>query len=431
MKISKINIQFNLIKSFGVYTLVNIFHSSIPLLLPFILSSLLLPKDFGILSNINSLFSILVPFIGFSAASAIARQFVKKEINVPIYMGNVFILSLFNSLLFYIIILIFKSWLINIFKINELVIHSICIYALTHNIMEMVFSFWRMQDDVKKYSFFRISKSIIELILSLVLIFYIKDWQGRYYSIIGCNIVFTFIIIFFLISSKQFKIKINLSYLKHIIIFGLPLIPHALSGVLIMYADKLLITNYISIEQNGIYSISFQIGMIISLIQNSFNQAWVPWFFKKIDKDKSMEIRKKLVRYNYLYFVLLMFMLFCLLLLSPLLFTFLGKEYSGGIKFVGLIGFGFVLNGMYKMLVNYIFYFEKNKYIFIVTIVSAVTNILLNFYLIPKFGVVGGAYSFVLTCFIELILTWIVSHQLFPLPWFYFLKSKTSKTVYD
>lgn len=422
MKILTKSSHFNLIKSFGIYTLVNVFNSSIPIILPFILSKVLFPSDFGVLTNINFLFFILVPLIGFSASSAISRQFVKKHIDVPEYMGNVYILGLFNSIIFFLLLMIFKSKIIEVFKVNDFVVNTICIYAFTHNIMEMVFSFWRMQDNIKKYSFFRLGKSILELPLSYLLSLLFHNWEGRYYSILLLNILFVLVISFILIKGGYLKIKVNFYYIKHLFLFGLPLIPHVLSGVIVMYADKLLISNYISINKNGLYSISFQIGMVISLFQNSFNQAWVPWFFKKLSIDSSFSTLKTLVKYNYVYFIFLFLMLIVLFVSSPFIFSFLGSEYEGGEKYVWIIGLGFVFKGMYKMFVNYIFYLEKNNYVFRITFVSATLIILFNLFLIPKYGVIGAAWSFAITCFIELVLTCYISSRMFPLPWFFYMK---------
>ena len=65
---------------------------------------------------------------------------------------------------------------------------------------------------------------------------------------------------------------------------GVPLIPHALGASIIVFSDKIVITNLINIEANGIYSVAFQVALIIGLIQNSFNQAWVPWFYNSLIK---------------------------------------------------------------------------------------------------------------------------------------------------
>ena len=429
MKILILNSRFNLLKSFGVYTFVNVFHSSIPLSLPFILSSILKPEDFGILTNINSLFLVCVPLIGFSASSAISRQFVKKEINIPEYMGNIYILGIVTSTFYFLLIFLFKNKIIENFKVNEIVIYTVCIYAFTHNIIEMIFSFWRMENNLKKYSIFRMSKSLLELPLTFFLVKLVGNWEGRYFTIIGLNLIFATLITIILIYEKKIKINFKLHYMKHLIVYGLPLIPHALSGVVIMYSDKILISNYISVRENGIYSISFQIGMIISLLQNSFNQAWVPWFFKKIENDSNFNTRKTMVKYNYLYFSFLLLMLLLLIFISPFIFSFLGDNYIGGLKVIWIIGLGFVFNGMYKMLVNYIFFLEKNKLIFYITLLTALSNILLNLYLIPKIGIIGSALSFMLSCLIELLLTWFLSNSLFPLPWLFFLKSNNNIEV--
>ncbi len=161
--------------------------------------------------------------------------------------------------------------------------------------------------------------------------------------------------------------------------------------------------------------------MVISLIQNSFNLAWVPWLFAQL-KDGSFNKKKKIVRFTYLYFI---FMIICALVLfytKDLIFSILGKDFNGASQFVLWIALAFAFNGMYKMIVNYLFYSKDTKIIAVMTIITALLNVGLNYVLINKFGIIGAAQATCIAFFIQFILVFFISVRKFPMPWFSSIK---------
>ncbi|PKP18950.1 MAG: polysaccharide biosynthesis protein, partial [Bacteroidetes bacterium HGW-Bacteroidetes-21] len=180
----------------------------------------------------------------------------------------------------------------------------------------------------------------------------------------------------------------------------------------------------ISASETGIYAVGYQVGMIMSLLQSSFNQAWVPWLFGKL-KTNDDQIKLKIVKYTYLYFLLMIICAAVIILLAPLFFkVFIGDSFAAGINFVFYIALGFAVNGMYKMVVNYIFYIKKTYLIAILTVITATTSITLNYVLISRNGAIGAAQSTAITFTLEFILAWVLSASLFKMPWMYFLKKK-------
>ena len=406
------------VKSIGSYTLVNIINKGIPFLLLPVLTNYLTTEDFGLLTNIESLIVIAVALIGINFSSAVTRQFVKKNVELKKYVSTVFRIVLVS---FGIVSILFSSFTQVICEwtaIPKDVLYAISIFALLDNLMEVVLALWRMEDKPFKYGAFRISRTLVEVIITLTFVVGLKyNWQGRFYGLYiagACSGIFA---LFYLVSNKYLNSGFKKIYKTHFLKFGLPLIPHTISGVVIMYSDKLIITKYLGIGENGIYSVAFTIGMAISLLQNSFNQAWVPWLFKKLALGIEAE-KKKLVKITYLYMIGMLIMAFLLWLITPLIYLFLGEDFLEGMSVVAIIGMGFAFNGMYKMMVNYIFYSEKTQVISFITIGVAILNVSLSIYLIQDYGIMGTAYASSISFFVQFIVTWYISNRIFPMPWF-------------
>ncbi len=413
-----------LIKSFSGYTIANLLNASLPFLLLPILTSYLDLKNYGILSNLNSLISILIPLVGINITSAISKQYFNKDIELIVYLTTTIKTILKNSVLFFILIYFLSSWIESITKIPRNYIIAIPFYALFSNLIEVLLTIIRMEEKPILYGVFRIFRTTIELGVTLLLIIYYDyGWAGQFFGLITAGTIGVIISIYCLIKYDflDFKIPFNKSYYKQFLNFGIPLIPHALSGTIILYSDKLIITNLIGVEENGLYSAAFQIGMIISLFQNSFNQAWVPFFYKQLATSFN---KKKIVIITYSYFIVLLLLVFSLWLLTPFIFSFLSNEYQGGMSFVFWIGLGFGFNGMYKMMVNYLFYLELTKIIAFTTFTIALCNIALNILFIQLYGLIGAAIASSISFGLEFLFIWYLSNKYYPMPWFSIFKKK-------
>ncbi len=62
--------------------------------------------------------------------------------------------------------------------------------------------------------------------------------------------------------------------MKSALNYSLPLILHSIGSYIISFSDRFIILYYLDVKQVGIYAVAYQIGMIMSFINNSFNQAW-------------------------------------------------------------------------------------------------------------------------------------------------------------
>lgn len=407
-------------KSIFVYTLSNLFSSALPfILLPF-LTHYLSPKDYGILSNLTGFLAIVMPLVGINFVSAFSRQYYKKEINIKTYVSSgislQFILAIGISSLF----LIFDNYIKELTGIDLFFIRVSGVYCLIFGLSEIILTEWRLENQVWKFAVFRVLRTLVEIGLTFFFILYLgMNYQGRILGIYIAALIGMLIILYLLINKGYFKFSFNKSYIKHILKFGIPLIPHALGASIIVFSDKIIITNFINLEANGIYSVAFQIALIIGLFQNSFNQAWVPWFYESLTKSSNY-IKRKIVRITYTYYLGLILLTVLLIIFTPFIFKILGKEFNVGSDLVAWIAFGFLFNGMYKMVVNYLFYMEKTVIIGCITIASAFLNIILNVILIDFYGLKGAAIATSSTFLFQFVLVWIFAQKYHPMPWFNF-----------
>lgn len=413
-----------LIKSVSVYTFSNIFNSGISFLLLPIFTKYLSPADYGYLSLTYVMVALVAPFIHLAIHSGVQVEYFKLGKNdLPKYVSSGISNCIFSALIFVFILTITAPTLEGWLNYPAIWMSIIPIIAFLQVVPNFLLSIFQIESFPFKYAKYSLSMSLSNMALGLLLVIVFKlNWEGRVISWVATYSVFTIIGVLVLIKKELLKFKISKKYSMSALQFGIPLIPHLIGSVVIDSLDRLFITKMVGVEQLGIYNVGYQVGMVISLIQHSFTLAYTPILFKNL-KSGGQKNKIFIVRISYLFVFGLVVFLGLLWLVSPIFFEYLiDSRFSDGIKFVFWVGLGYLFLGMYKMVTGYIFYLKRTTILGYLSVFNVALNIVLNYYLILKFGALGAAYATVLSYLALFIIVAIISYKLYPMPWFRFTK---------
>lgn len=410
-----------LFKNISFFTFFNVVNSAIPFLLLPILTTYLSPDDYAIIDIFFNISLIATPIVGLSVVQSISRYYF-ENVDLPKFVTTVF-LVLFGSGIIFILISIFITYIAQDFIKSYsfppfIIIVSIC-YVLFSQVSEILLILWRVSYKTVQFGVFRVSKTLLDLGLSVLLIVSFKmGWEGRLIPQFLVSLLFGAVACFLLYRNGFLNIlRIDKAYRKEALSFSLPLVFHTLGGNLIGFSDRFFILFMLGLSEVGIYSVGYQIGMVIALIQNSFNQAWVPFFFGKLKEDNHAE-KVRIVKISYAYFLMILFLVLVFYLLTPFIYKyFIGSAFTTGSTVVLWILLGYAFNGMYKMVANYLFYLKKTKLIAYMTLGSAILNLILNYLLIQKNGILGAAQATTITFFVLFLGVFILSYKNYKMPW--------------
>ena len=417
-------IRSSLFRSSGIYTIASIISASIPFLLIPILTRKLSPIDYGIVSMATILVSIVTPFIGVSAQGAINRRYFDGEQNnFPRYVGNCFILLVISSLVFFIIFLLFNNLISSHTAVPGIWLYAILFTAISQFISLILLTIWQAKVEAFKYGLLQVIQSCLNFGLTLYFIFILNyGWEGRILGQMLAVFFIAILAIIILIKNKFVVFQYNREDIKDALNFGLPLIPHTLGGLLIAFTDRFLITNMIGINETGVYTVAYQIGSVIGLINASFINAYVPWLYAKLNLNNN-KVKVQIVKFTYLYFAILILGAFLSVFLLPWFIGFFaGKSYKAASLYTFWILLGYVFNGMYLMIAGFIFYVKKTSVLSKITLITALCNIPICYVFILYYGTLGAAISMSVIYAITFICTWIFSNRVFKMPWLTFLR---------
>lgn len=417
--------QSKLFKSGGIYTVASIIEKAIPFLLIPVLTRYLSTEDYGVVSMFTVLIGLALPLIGYNGHSAVLRNYFKDDIDIPTYIGNILYILFASSLIAGIGVYFFSDVIASYSKFPKDWLWVVLLVAIGQFAVNIILVNWQAQDRAMKYGVFKILLTLLNLGLAILLIVGMGyGWEGR---VIGKMVAITLFgagALVILWQNQLIRFEIVYEYIKHALSYGVPLIPHVLSGFMITMIDRVFITNMVGISETGIYTVGYQIGMIIGVLAGSFNKAWTPWLFEKLNEG-AQETKKKIVRFTYGYFLIIIGLALILSFLAPWFMEFfVGEAFFSATSYIIWVAIGYAFNGMYMMVTNYIFYKEKTQILAWMTFIAAGFNILLNYFLIGVFGAIGAAQATSITYLMLFITVWILSASIYPMPWFKAIKMK-------
>ncbi|NVO03011.1 MAG: oligosaccharide flippase family protein [Bacteroidetes bacterium] len=415
------------LRSFSVYAGNNILNAAIPFILLPILTSYLSEEEYGTLANVDVLLRITIPFILLGINAAINTAYFRLEKDkLPSFISSGFVVSFFGSIIMFFLFLIFRN---QIKELTGVPMHWLLIVPLLCLMQTVNFVVLILYQSMKKplsYGKFQVSLTLLNFALSLLLIIVFNlGWEGRQIGIFGSFFVFSIIGLFSLYRMGYLTTHISKKYINEILVFGLPLIPHTIAGPVIQMFDRLFIKNYVNLGATGIYTTAFQLASVITMIAVAFNQTWTPHLFEQLSAITEVK-KKKLVKQSYIFILICLLLVLGLFIVTPLIFNlgFINHKFVEAQQYILPISLGAAFGGMYFMVANYIFYEKKTYILAWVTFANAALSICLNIYLVPKYGSMGAAYTFLITNFSIFVSVWILSNRVYPMPWFSFYKTR-------
>lgn len=409
----------NLFKSFSIYVVNNILNAFIPILLLPVLTRHLSTGEYGILSNFQVLITFTLPFIMLAINGAINTAYFRTaREEFPSYVSSAFMLTLIGGGIAALVLLLASPLMGRYLEIPLqwlMIVPLICMFQTVAMVTLVIF---QSRKEPVKYGIYQITMTLTNFSLSILFVAAIGlNWPGRVLGIASSFFVFAIIGLLILRKFRYLTRKISRVHLRDALWFGLPLIPHTISGPVVQMLDRPLIANFVDMDWAGLYTVAFQIGVSVNFAAEAFNKAWIPHLFGTLGEITEAK-KRKLVKQSYLFMLLFLILPVILYFFTPLIFRiFIDPKFHIAQEFVLPISFGAAFAGMYYIVTNYIFYEKKTHILAIITFASAGLSIGMNLLLIPVFGTVGAAYTYLVTNIAIFIAVWILSNRVYPMPW--------------
>ncbi|HEY9168506.1 MAG TPA: lipopolysaccharide biosynthesis protein [Lutibacter sp.] len=351
------------------------------------------PEELG---KIN-LFSVTTNFILLFAYIGIDQAFVRfyyeppEKRSVKYLFSFCFYFSLLAALLSGIIVLIVDNFypIINTIQNNYYILVLLFINTASLVILRYLNLAFRMQQDVKMYTFLGIS-----MIIASKFIYLLIGLKSPTYipALTGTVLIQVLIIPVFFFKKKLLipiqKFKLDKKFSLIILKYGVPLFP----VTLLVWVDNsiapILLKKMLSFEAIGIYSAAVAIVSLINIVQNGFNTYWQAYIYEnyKTQTNQFYRVHKSIT------FVIVIFGLI-LISSQDIIFLILGEKYRSAKEFFPFLLVAPICYTIAETTGLGINISKKTYLNTIPFLFSIIVNLSLAFFLIPFLGISGAAIA--------------------------------------
>lgn len=393
------------------YTIGNLLIKGLAFLSIPIFSNLLSTADYGVFNTYSAYMSLFTVVISLGLPSSIRTAHYDFGERSKEYISCGALLIVMNLALFLALGALCRQAL----ELYGGLKRSLVFLAVLSSFGSALLSYYNshLSMEYKSREFLAISffYSFSSIALSILLICTHRGEAGYYWRALGNTLPMLLVAAYVLFRLwRRERPRVRREYARYGLRFGLPLIPHDLSRIVLSQFDRIMIAQSVGDAQAGLFSFACNLGLPIEVLTTSIDTAWCPWLFERLREGDYARIRRRA-------FDIAMLMSVgasALMLISPELIRLLSAPGYWESRYVAVpIVLSMYFAFLYILPAGVEYYLKKTQYIAAGTMAVAVLNVVLNALCIPRFGYVAAAYTTVVSYALYYLFHTLLSRRLF------------------
>jgi O-antigen/teichoic acid export membrane protein len=361
------------------------------------------PEKFGLLSYALAFVSIFQGIAKLGLDGIVVRDLVQEPEKRDVYLGTSFWLKLLGGVITFLIIVIIL-FIQSIFTSNFFTETNIYILIIAFGIIfqsfEVIDFYYQATVQAKYISIRRIIQLILSSIIKICLVLIGADLI--LFVLVSLFDIISLSIMGWLIYRSQglsnFVRYFDIGIGKKLLRDSLPLLLSSIAVSIYMRIDQVMIKNMLGDREVGLYSAAMRLVEVWYFIPMIITQSVFPAIVSRYN-DKQ-EFYRRLVILSAVMGYLGLFLSIILSLSSYFIIKILyGEKFLDSASVLSILSFiifiSFWMSGVSKRQA-----IDMQKFALFATILSAISNIILNLIFIPLYGVEGAAIVSVLNQFI-------------------------------
>lgn len=355
------------------------------------------PNDYGILSYAVSLTGILSPIATLGIDAILLRDVIRERQQQKILIHTARVLKFCSGILLSFLTVVSVYFFIE--DKNVLTIVTILMVGITINSFNVYKEYIVSVNKMKLIAYAGIISLLISNFFKIGLIF-IKA------SVIWFAIAIVIAQLTNLISLRHFYKQIselqNQYFSKRIAKTLLkdswPLIFTSFTGTLFIYADQILIEFFYNFEKVGLYAAAVKLVLFFTVIPSVLSNMIYPKVIEIHTNNDSNVFLSKMIEIYFYHFLLSVFIISIFFMFGEqFILIFYGENFYDSILILELYSISFIFIFFNPMNNKLLMIYNLQKLMLIRNFIGLFINLVLNYYLIPLFGIVGAVYSTLLS----------------------------------
>ena len=320
-------------------------------------------------------------------------------------------------------------FLIVLYKLDFIIIRPGEKNLLTYAAVTLVVDAWcalpfvrlRLRNESKKFSLLKIVN--VSLLVGLNLWFLSSDSAAPDQVFLANMLANLFFLFYFLPVLLQWRPRWDAGLVRPMVAYSFPVMLTGLAGMTNEMFSRISIDNWLpegfyegqSPEYvQGIFGACYKFAVLMSLVVQAFRMAAEPFFFSRAEQKDSPKVFAKV---NHYFTVVAVFFLMAICFNLNWLRYLVDARYWSGLVIVPWLLLGYLFLGVYYNMTVWFKVTDRTYFGTIITSIGAVATIVLNFLLIPVYGIVGSAVVTFLSYFLMTVICYWFGQKYYPIPY--------------
>jgi O-antigen/teichoic acid export membrane protein len=277
---------------------------------------------------------------------------------------------------------------------------------------------YRIERRARAWVQFTLLNVLLTTVLTLVLV--VGFDQGALGLLVG-NFTGTAIVYTILVIARRGTIGIRRfdpPMLRELLAYSLPLMPANIALWALNLADRVQVQRLAGAAELGSYSVAARVAVPVLVLMGAFQNAWAPFAHELRTAEGDEQAKRTYASVlNYWAVVMGWGLVATTLLAPPYIRYALPAGTHDATPVVALLGTGIVMFGAYLIVNIGITISRRTRMTPLITAVAAAVNLGLNFWLIPRWGILGAGITTVIGYALLLWMGWANAQRSYPVPY--------------
>lgn len=373
--------------------------------------------EFGKFTFALAFVSMFVVLSDFGLSDITIRELSRDKKSEKEYSGILFLKILLS--IGALILILIGSFFITPDPVIQRVIWILAVFVLISNFFFIIYAFLRARQKMEYEAGLKILQALTIVGVGFFILFKFPSIESISWGYLVANfIVLIFALVFFHFRIQPLKLNLNKVIWQKFFKFSWPLGMAAIFGGIFVNIDSVIMGYFGQITQVGYYAVARQIVGFLIIPATLISVSFFPVLNKIF--EESLEKLQRIWGFYMESMIVLSIPLVAggLIFASRIINFIYGQNFNTSIMALQILIFIVGINFLCYPYVLMLIVSHRQKKNLQINLITVITNISLNFLLIPRYSLYGAAVACVITNIVFLILVVVFSKYFIPIPIF-------------
>jgi O-antigen/teichoic acid export membrane protein len=219
-----------------------------------------------------------------------------------------------------------------------------------------------------------------------------------------------------IVTFREVNLNFSAVKLRALAAFGVPLVLTGMSAFAVNFSDRFFLQHFTTVSTVGIYALGYKLAFMLSfMIVQPFDNIWSSRMYQIAKRENAGLVFSRVFRYYCLFLIAVA--LSVSLVIKEIVSVISAPAFHEAYRVVPVVLLAYIFQGTYRYVVSGMYIGQKTIYVGVISTVTLLANLLLNYILIPPYKAMGAASATALSFFLMAALAYAAAQKVLPIPY--------------